>query len=178
MNTHTHSTHSAKHKSVGKHPDRPAHSLARLGAMQTEEPSDEIAGGFSSILRRMPIVLGVTVLSGLLLTTALCLIAFSSPDPTALIRPCATVALMLSALCGGITAGKLNPAAPLAAGLLCGTLTAGLLVLTALLTGQDGGLLHWGMRLAVIPAYLVGSAVTRPRKKAPAHTAGKHASRR
>lgn len=173
MNTHTHSAHSAKRKSVGKHPDRPAFS-----ARQTAEPSDEIAGGFSSILRSMPVALGVTVLSGLLLTTALCVIAFSSPDPTALIRPCAAVSLMLAAFCGGITAGKLNPAAPLAAGLLCGTATAALLILSALLTDGRGGLLPWVLRLSVIPACFVGSAVTRPRKRPPAHTAGKHPSRR
>jgi hypothetical protein len=122
--------------------------------------------------------LGVTVLSGLLLITALCLIALRSPDPTALIRPCAAAALMLASLCGGITAGKLNPATPLSAGLLSGAVATVLLILSALLTGQSGGLLPWVMRLAVILAYLLGSAMTRPRKKAPAHTAGKHPSRR
>ena len=175
MNTHsnTHSSQRNQHKAVGRHPDRPAYT-----ARQTEEPSDTVSGGFSSTLRRILIAMGVTVLSGLLAVTALCLAAFSSPDPAALLRPCTAAALMLAALCGGITAGKLNPAAPLSAGLLCGAVTAALLVLTALLAGQGGGLLHWGLRLAVIPVCLVGSSVTRPRKKAPAHTAGKHPSRR
>ena len=175
MNTHSnpHPTHSPQHKSVGRHPDRPS-SPAR----QTVEPSDQAAGGFSSMLRRLPIVLGVTALSGLLLVTALCLVAFLSSDPTALLRPCTAAALIVATLCGGITAGKLNPDAPLSAGLLCGTVTAGLLILAALVAGQSGGILHWGLRLAVIPVYAVGSALTRPRKKIPAHTAGKHPSRR
>ncbi len=177
MNTHS-NAHSTQHKSVGRHPDRPAHILTQPGARQTEEPSDHAAGGFSSILRRLPIVLGITVLSGLLLITVLCLIALRSPDPTALIRPGAAAALMLATLCGGIAAGKLNPATPLYAGLLCGAVSAVLLILSALFTGQSGGLLSWVMRPAVILAYLLGSAMTRPRKKSPAHTAGKHPSRR
>ena len=175
MNTHsnTHPTSQNQHKSVGKHPDRPAHA-----ARQTEEPSDHAAGGFSSILRSMPIALGVTALSGLVTVTALCMAALLSSDPTALIRPCSVAALLVAALCGGITAGKLNPSAPLKAGLLGGVVTVVLLLLPVLLTGSGGGGLQWGLRLGVIPAHLAGSALTRPRKKAPTHTVGKHPSHR
>lgn len=175
MNTHSnsHPAHRNHHESVGKHPDRLA-SKAR----QTEEPSDEYAGGFSSILRRMPIALGVTALSGLLAVTALCLAAFLSSDPTALLRPCTAAALVVASLCGGITAGKLNPSTPVTAGLLCGTATALLLTAAALLTGSGGGLLHWGLRLSVIPVHLAGGIMTRPRRKLPTHTAGNHPSHR
>ena len=56
MNTHSH--HPSQNP-VGRHPDRPARTRVR----PSEEPSDTQAGGFSSILRRYPLVLGITALT-------------------------------------------------------------------------------------------------------------------
>ncbi len=176
MNTHSQHT---PQKSVGRHPDRPAHGIpARVSRGQTEEPSDDTAGGFLSILRGYPIVLAVTALSALVFVTAACLAAWKSPDPTALILPASAIAQALASLVGGMTAGKLNPSNPLSASLLCGGLTAILITLLSMVFGGEGGLISWAMRLGGIPLHLVGGILTRPRKKAPTHTAGKHPSRR
>lgn len=169
----THSPHPSQH-SVGRHPDRPARPRVR----QSEEPSDEAAGGFSSILRGYPPVLGITALSALLLITAAALILFHSPDPTALLSPVSAAVSAASALIGGIMAGKLNKTCPVAASLTCGGLTAALWILVALVFGGEGDLLSWVMRIGVLPLHLLGGILTRPKPKAPTHTAGKHPSRR
>ena len=172
-------THSAKsnHPSVGRHPDRSAHTPIRGRARPSEEPSDVQAGGFSSILRRYPATLGITLFTGAILLTVACLAVHNSPDPTAWIPYGASAALLLTALCGGITAGKLNPSSTVWAGGLCGCLSAALLTLAGLILG-GGGFLPWLLRLSVIPLHLLGSAVARPRKRAPSHRAGDHRSHR
>ena len=78
-----HSSHHPSQRPVGRHPDRPAHTRVR----PSEEPSDTQAGGFSSVLRSYPIVLGITALTALLLITVAALILQNSPDPTALVPP-------------------------------------------------------------------------------------------
>ena len=62
MNTHN---HHPSQTPVGRHPDRPAPTRVR----PSEEPSDTQAGGFSSIRRSYPLVLGITALTALLLVT-------------------------------------------------------------------------------------------------------------
>ena len=171
MNTHSH--HPSQNP-VGRHPDRPARTRVR----PSEEPSDTQAGGFSSILRSYPLVLGITALSALLLVTAAALVLYNSPDPTALIFPVSAAVLAVSALVGGIVAGKLNRGGSVAASLVCGGLTAALLILLSLCFGGDGDLLAWGMRLSVLPLHLLGGILTRPKPQAPTHTAGKHPTRR
>ena len=167
----THSTKS-NHPSVGRHPDRPAVHTAR----QTEEPSDRTGGGFSSILRCYPMILGITALTAVLLVTVAALALYNSSDPTALILPASAAVPTLAALCGGIVAGKLNPTAPMAAGLLSGGLTAALLLLLSLVFGEGGGWISWGMGLGTLLFSLLGSALTRPRKRAAAHSARSHKS--
>ena len=172
-----HSSHHPSQRPVGRHPDRPARPRVR----QSEEPSDTQAGGFSSILRSYPLVLGATALTALLLTTVAALILHNSPDPTALIPPVSAAVLAVSALIGGVLSGKLNrasPASSVAASLVCGGLTAALLILISLFFGGKGDLLAWGMRIGVLPLHLLGGILTRPKPKAPTHTAGKHPSRR
>jgi putative membrane protein (TIGR04086 family) len=145
---------------------------------QSEEPSDTQAGGFSSILRSYPVVLGITALTALLLTTVGALILRGSSDPTALISPVSAAVLAVSSLIGGIIAGKMNKESPVAASLVCGGLTAVLLILIALFFGGKGDLLSWGMRIGILPLHLPGGILTRPKPKAPTHTAGKHPSHR
>ena len=169
-----HSSHHPSQNPVGRHPDRPAPTRVR----PSEEPSDTKAGGFSSILQSYPIVLGATALIALLLTTVGALILRSSPDPTALISPVSAAVLAVSALISGMVSGKMNKESPVAASLVCGGLTAVLMILISLFFGGKGDLLAWGMRMIVLPLHLLGGILTRPKPKAPTHTAGKHPSRR
>ena len=171
MNTHSH--HPSQNP-VGRHPDRPAPTRVR----PSEEPSDTKAGGFSSILQSYPVVLGGTALIALMLTTVAALILYNSPDPTSLIFPASAAVLAVSSLMSGIIAGKMNKESPVAASLVCGGLTAVLLILIALFFGGKGDLLSWGMRIGILPLHLLGGILTRPKPKAPTHTAGKHPSRR
>lgn len=171
MNTHSH--HPSQNP-VGRHPDRPTPTRVR----PSEEPSDIKAGGFSSILQSYPVVLGITALIALLLTTVGALILRSSPDPTALISPVSAAVLAVSSLIGGMVSGKLNRVTPVSESLICGGLTAALLILVSLFFDGKGDLLAWGMRVSVLPLHLLGGILTRPKPKAPTHTAGKHPSRR
>ena len=171
MNTHSH--HPSQNP-VGRHPDRPVRNRVR----PSEEPSDTQAGGFSSILRSYPVVLGVTALTALLLVTVAALVLYNSPDPTALISPVSAALLAVSALIGGMVAGKLNRNGPVAASLVCGGLTAALLVLISLVFEGKGDLLSWGMRIGVLPLHLLGGILTRPKPHSPTHTAGKHPTHR
>lgn len=175
MNTHSPKNH---HPPVGRHPDRPA----RVRVRPPEEPSDPQAGGFSSILTGYPLTLGVTALSALLLVTVAAIPVCQSPDPMGLILPISAATLGVAALIGGTVAGKLNPACPLAASLVCGSITAALMILLSLLLGDGGSPLRWIMGLGILPLHLLGGFLTRPRPKAPAHntarTARRHPSRR
>ena len=169
-----HSSHHPSQNPVGRHPDRPAPTRVR----PSEEPSDTKAGGFSSILQSYPVVLGITALIALLLTTVAALILYNSPDPTSLIFPVSAAVLAVSSLIGGMVSGKLNRVTPVSASLVCGGLTAALLILISLFFDGKGDLLAWGMRMSVLPLHLLGGILSRPKPKAPSHTAGKHSSRR
>ena len=161
------------HTSVERHPDRSASTLRRRGMESTEEPSHQAEDGFSSILRRYPVVLGLTALIGLVAVTVAALILYNSPDPTRGVLPASVIVLAVASLGGGITVGKMTPTAPGVAGLLCGGLTGGLLLICSLIWG-DGGALRWCMCGGALVLYLLGGLIARPRKKAPAHMARKH----
>lgn len=178
MNTHTHATHRIQHQSVGRHPDRPVNAPARVSARPTEEPSDEISGGFFAFLRGYPIVLGITLLAAALFITVAAFILYRSPDPAALIPPASAAVVGLASLCGGMTAGKLNPSRAVPAGLVCGVLTAALLLLLSLAFGGEMGVLSWLLRGSTILIHTAGGILARPRSRRSAHTAGKHPSRR
>ena len=171
MNTH-HPAH-PPHKSVGNHPDRLVAARDRVSVRPTEEPSQQKEGGFSSVLRRYPAVLGITALIGLVAVTVATLILYNSSDPTAGVRPAGIIALILASLGGGIVAGRLSPSTPVAAGLLCGLLTGALLLICSLVWGE-GGYWRWCMSGGAVVLHLLGGRIARPRKSLPAHTAGKH----
>ena len=173
---HTHNLH----PSVGKHSDRSASPISRgqRAAKQTEKPSDHTEDGFSSVLKRIPLSLAVTALTGMLFLTVLSLAAHFSPDPMPLTQPLSVLALGLASLMGGLTAGRLSPGRPLSAALLTGGITALILLLLSLLPGEDGGLLAGLLRPATIPIHLLGGIISRPRKKQTTHTAGRHRNRR
>ena len=170
------------HSSVGKHPDRlshPALSAGRIG--HAEEPSEHTAGGFSRILRRLLLTGAVTALAGAVFVTALSMVAWNSADPTALMRYLSPVALGLTSLVSGITAGKCCSDRPVAGGLVSGCLFAGRLCLIGLLGGDMQGLpipLVWLIRLSTIPVQVMGGIIARPKQRSAAHTTGKHSTHR
>lgn len=171
------------HPSVGKHPDRPSHpaheSARRLGP--AEEPSDTKAGGFSRTLCRWLLPTLLTPLIGLLTALLLTLALMQTPDPTALLLPASAVALGLTSLIGGILAGKLHGDMAVRGSLVSGVILLAILSLSALVVGGDGGLsplLAWLLRLSVLPLHALGGRISRPRKHSPAHTAGRHASKK
>ena len=85
---------------VGRHPDRPAHSLVQ--ARQNEEPSEQLSGGFSSVFRIGLLSMAAVSGTGLILVTVAALALSKAPDPTALlpfVAPCLTG---LCSLIGGI----------------------------------------------------------------------------
>ena len=170
---HTHHSVPSHHTSVGRHPDRSAPSPRRGGVKPTEEPSHQVEGGFSSILRRYSVVLLITALISFVAVTVATLILYNSPDPTAGVLPASVIVLAIASLGGGIARGKLNPATPVAAGLLSGGLTGGLLLICSLIWGS-GGALGWCMSGGSVLFHLLGGVIVRPRKKSPTHTAGKH----
>ena len=173
---HTHQLHA----SVGKRADRPAHPVShgKTTARQTERPFEEASDGFSSILKTLPLSLGVTALTAMAFLTALAFVAYFSPDPMPLTPVLSAAALALASMVGGFVAGRLNTACPLGASLLAGGLTAATLLLLALLPGESGGFLSLLLRPAVLPCHLLGGIISRPRKKAPVHTAVKHPAHR
>ena len=173
---HTHQLH----PSVGKHTDRPAHPVShgKSTARQTEKPFDEASDGFSAILRSLPLSLGVTALTAIVFLTALAFAAYFSPDPMPLTKALSAVALALASVMGGLVAGRLNPARPLGASLLTGGTAVAVLLLLTLLPGEDGGLLSLLLRPAALLFHLLGGIMSRPRKKAPTHTAVKHPAHR
>lgn len=172
-----------QHTSVGRHPDRPARAAfgARTPTRPTEEPFDPQANGFSSILRGIAAASAVTILSGLVFVTAACFAAVHSPDPISPAAPLSAAALALASFLGGMTAGRLCPARSAVAALLAGASVALILSLLSLFPlhmGESGRMLPWLIRLGTVPVHLLGGILTRPRRKALTHTAGKHTSRR
>ena len=161
---------------VGRHPDRPAHN--RVQVRQNEEPSENLSGGFSSILRSGLLSMTAALVTGLVLITVAALVLAKAPDPTTLlpfVAPCITG---LCSLVGGIIAGRLQKEHPMAASAVCGGLLAAVLILVSFVFGSEGGgILPWILRLGVLPVHLIGGFLSRPRSKAPSHKAGKHASR-
>lgn len=171
------------HSSVGKHPDHQSHPALVAGrTAHAEEPSDDIAGGFSRILCKLFLPLAVTAVSGAVFVTALTIPAYQSQNPTALVTPLSMAALGVASLAGGITAGKCGRERAVPGSLVSGCLFAGILCLIALFgSGEMQGIptsVAWMIRLAAIPVHMIGGFMVRPRKKPTTHTAGKHASHR
>ena len=158
---------------VGRHPDRPAHSLVQ--ARQNEEPSEQLSGGFSSIFRIGLLSMAAVSGTGLILVTVAALALSKAPDPTALlpfVAPCLTG---LCSLIGGITAGRLQKEHPVVAAAVCGGLFTLLLILASFVFGSvSGGVLPWIQRLSVLPVHVLGGFLSRPKSKSPSHRAGRH----
>ncbi len=149
-----------------------------------EQPSFALesneAGGFSHIIRSLPLVCGLTALAALLLSTAGATLALSAPDPVALIPLFARLALGVSSLLGGILAARRNPASPIAGGLTAGAAMALLSTIVGLCFGGEMTLTAWVVRACIVPVHLLGAYVARPRPRAPehhAHTVGGHGRR-
>ena len=103
----------------------------------------------------------VWLISALILLAASALIAASTEDPDAVIRPLALCALFLSAMAGGIAAVRFSGDGA-ASGALSGLLTAALVFLLSTLPLPEAGfgsVEELLLRLAVIPAAVAGSVL-------------------
>lgn len=167
---------------------------ARRTQGTTREPSAEEAGGFSHLLRKLPLTLGMTALLGAGLLTAAAALALWSNDPTALSTPLSLAALALTALGGGVAAGRRCPTSPVAASLAAGLSWALILTLLSLWVGQGspadgiptgdsaaplGGMavaLPWLIRAAVVALHCLGGRLSRPRREPPTHRRGGRSS--
>ncbi len=127
-------------------------------------------GGFSHILRTLPLTVGLTLLAALLLITLAAAAALRTPDPVALTAPLSWGAIGLSSLLGGILSGRRNPASPVAGALVSGVIVALLLTVAGFCAeGGNASLAPWLVRLGVILVHLLGGYVSRPRERAAAH---------
>lgn len=164
-----------QHNPVGKHPDRLPHPALTAGRSgRAEEPSDTQSGGFSRILRRFLLPLTAASISGVVFVTGLTFAAYQTSDPTAFISSLSVIALGLTSLAGGITAGRCNKERPVFGSFVSGCLLTAILFLTSRIDGDAQGLMPWLLRVAVIPFHMLGGFMTRPRKKHAGHTVGKH----
>ncbi len=138
-----------------------------------EEPS-ETAGGFSRLARPLPLILGLTLAVGAALTLAATAIAYQSPDPSATLTPLAYGALGLTALLGGVVAGRVLRERAVLGGLVSGVAFALLLTVLSWLLPRaaDGAAAAWLSRAGVVVLHLLGACVARPRATTPGHAAG------
>lgn len=188
---HDNRTHTA-HSNAGRHPsERTTHPTAHISdASRTrtsdqrrsierrgeEKPSDTSAGGFSLALRTLPISLGVSALTGLLLLTVSAAIAYTAIDPTALMTPLAYGVLAVASIAGGMTAGARNRPNALLGGVVSGCTLALLVTVLGLVVGRGSAASDlspaapWLARLGIIVFHVLGAAFFRPRPKPATHS--------
>lgn len=150
------------------------------------EPSDASAGGFSRVLRTLPLTLGVTAVAGVLLVTIAAAIAYNSADPSACILPLAYGALGITSLVGGIVAGLCNREQALLGGVVSGSVFVLLVTIASLICsgaamdamgGEASPLFSWLARLGVILIHMLGAYLLRARPEAAMHTSSAHQHR-
>ena len=79
------------------------------------------------------------IAAGLVLITCAAAVAYTRPDPDALITPLALVALLLSAFAGGFTTVKRTGSSPMLCGILCGgVITVFIMIAALVLQGVTG----------------------------------------
>ncbi len=103
---------------------------------KAEEPPADSAGGFVSFARTLLFTTGITAVAGLLALTAAVAVVSLAPDPTAVARLAAYAALAVTALVGGIVAGRRAPDRPVLGALGAGAVFALLLTLLAIPVGH------------------------------------------
>ncbi len=85
------------------------------------------------VLKNSLLGLAATAISGLILISATCALAYSSADPSSLIAPLSLLALLPSNFLGGFVTAKKTHRSPLACGLVCGAVTTLVMILFSLL---------------------------------------------
>ncbi len=93
---------------------------------------NEESGLFMTVIKNSLFGLLGFAVSGLILVTLMCAIAYASSDPGALIAPLAIGALMISSFIGGFIDAKLTRQAPLLCGAVCGAMCAVLMLVLSL----------------------------------------------
>ena len=114
------------------------------------------------------------MLSGLALITVCCFIAYSNPDPDALIFPLALLALLPSSFVGGLVSAKKTGDAPVACGIVCGCICTLVMMLLSLVlyNTPSSGYSFWQNALLHISAVgfsvlgaLMGNIKFKPHKR-------------
>jgi putative membrane protein (TIGR04086 family) len=75
---------------------------------------------FITVLKNSALGLIAALLSGILLISVSCAIAYANPNPEALTLPLALASLMVSMFVGGFVCSRLTGSAPLFCGIVCG----------------------------------------------------------
>ncbi len=168
----THSTGAVSHRSSD-------HASARAAATRggrAAEPSDAFdpnaQGGFSRVVRTLPLTLALTAAAGVVLVTVATAIAYRAPDPSALTAPLAYSSLGVTSLIGGILSGRRNGEDYLLGGLMAGTSLALLLILISFFgeaNKENSPFFPWLARLGVVLLHVLGAYITRPRAHAVSH---------
>ncbi|MBE6583442.1 MAG: TIGR04086 family membrane protein [Ruminococcaceae bacterium] len=134
---------------------------ASLPGLRASEVEDQ--GLFVTVIKKALFGLAGFILSGLILVTFACFIAYSSADPGSLITPIATAILLISSFIGGFITAKLVHESPLLCGIVCGAMcTVSMLILSLCFTGAQsshytffqGLLLHaFAILFSILGAY-------------------------
>lgn len=179
MNRHMHHQPplSGGHSSSSRSAPTGSHASHRVSTRGPQKPPPDTEGGFSGLFSPLPLTMLLTLGVGLVSLTLAAGLAYATPDPTRYMTPCAYGALALTSLVGGILAGVRGRPGSVLAGLVSGGLWALLLTIVAAVLPSPAPIspvMPWLARLFVIALHLLGAWLTRPRPKAPAHTAGGH----
>ena len=126
---------------------------------------------FAVILKNSLWGLVTFVASGLALVTLCCFIAYSNPDPDALILPLALLSLLPSSFAGGFVSAKKTADAPVACGVVCGCICTLFMMLLSLVlyTAPSSGYSFWQgamLHLCAVGFSLLGALMGNIKPKA------------
>lgn len=108
-------------------------AVRRSSSLPVSAYDNDDSPSLASILKNSLVGLAVTAISGLILISTTCALAYSSADPSSLIAPLSLLALLVSNFLGGFVTAKKTRSSPLACGLVCGAVTTLVMILFSLL---------------------------------------------
>lgn len=131
-------------------------ALRRAAAPATRRSDADDSPLFITVLKNSAIGLIVTLLSGIVLISVACAIAYANPDPESITLPLALASLMISMFAGGFVCSRLTRSSPLFCGIVCGSMITLCTMLLALcLVGAPS--MQYGFWLsAALHAFAIG----------------------
>ena len=110
-------------------------TIKRSAALSSRKSDKDDQPLFLTVLKNSAIGLACAMLSGILLVSASCAVAYANPDPGALMLPLALASLMISMFVGGFVCSKMTKDAPLFCGVICGgIITFGMMLISLCFT--------------------------------------------